>query len=160
MPCYLFTYRGHGTWLPDHPQGYVRRKEGLLESDAAMATCYRRNLIEDPVTFSPSMQRQLIAEAIRAFQHQELRGHFIATETTHLHILVSWRNNATWRLVRRRLASSLTRRLNNEVERRTWFAKQPSRKKVRERQHFEYLMNAYLPKHSGLKWCEDRGVFS
>jgi len=157
MPCYLFTYHGYGTWMPDHDRGYVRRKEGILATDKNMSTYYRRNLLHDPVSFSPTMQSQLIAAAIEAFAFQELRGHYIATEITHLHVLVSWRSNAAWQLVRRRLRSSLTRRLNREVERRPWFSKQPSRKQVREQQHFDYLMNTYLPKHSGIKWSEEQG---
>jgi len=155
MPCYLFTYHGYGTWMPDHAQGYVRRKEGVLASDNNMATYYRNNLKEDPVSFSRSMQRHLLAAAIEAFKFQELRGHFIAAENTHLHVLVSWRSNAAWQLVRRRLRSSLTRWLNREVERRTWFSKQPSRKQVNDQRHFDYLMSTYLPKHSGLKWREE-----
>ena len=158
MACYLFTYHGYGTWLPDHSRGYVRRKEGILATDTAMATCYRRNLVEDPVHFSRPWQRHLIDAATEAFEHQELRGHFVATETTHIHVLVSWRSNAAWQLVRRRLRNSLTLQMNRKVERRTWFSKQPSRRQVCHRSHFEYLMNVYLPRHSGLKWCEGRGV--
>ena len=169
MPCYLFTFHGYGTQLPDsssgyvsrdfvRPRGYVQCREGLLAPDANMATYYRRNLLHDPVSFSHLMQEQMLAAAIEAFRFQELRGHYIATESTHIHLLVSWRSNAAWQLVRRRLANSLTRRLDREFERRPWFAKQPSRKQVRDRRHFDYLMTTYMPKLSGLKWREGQGV--
>ena len=52
MPCYLFTYHGYGTWLPDRSRGYVRRKEGILPTDEApMAECYRKrtNVKKQPV---------------------------------------------------------------------------------------------------------------
>ena len=143
--------------MPDHDRGYVRRKEGILATDLKMSTYYRRNLLHDPVIISREMQSLLINASLEAFKFQDLRGHYIATETTHLHLLVSWHSNATWQLVRRRLGSSLTRCLNREIERRPWFSKQPSRKHVREQQHFDYLLNSYLPKHSGLKWSEKQG---
>jgi hypothetical protein len=159
MPCYLFTYHGHGTWLPDHPRGYVRRKKGIVAQDLAMAGKYRQNLCGDVVCFDAAMQRVLINAAIEAFEHQSVRGHLIATEPTHLHILVSWQTNHAWELVRRRLRSSLTRQLNQAFEKCEWFSKQPSRKRVADRKHFDYLMERYLPKHRGLKWREGVGVY-
>lgn len=159
MPCYLFTYHGHGTWLPDHSRGYVRRKEGVLASDARMADCYRRNFNGEAVHFNRQSQQTMIEAALEAFRCQSLRGHGIATNATHLHVLVSWTTERNWQVVRRQLRGSLTRRLNLELERRPWFSKQPSRKRVKEQRHFDHLMGSYLPKHPGLKWFEDRGVF-
>lgn len=159
MPCYLFTYHGYGTWLPDHHRGYVRRKEGVLASDAPMAVCYRRNMKREAAQFDRKIQQTLIEAALEAFRCQSIRGHGIATDTTHLHVLVSWTTNRTWQVVRRQLRGSLTRRLNLEIERRSWFSKQPSRKRVKDQRHFDHLMGSYLPKHSGLKWFENRGVF-
>lgn len=69
MPCYLFTYHGHGTWLPDHPRGYVRRKVGVLATDDQMAVCYRSNLQVEAVNFSRDIQRVLIDAALEAFQY-------------------------------------------------------------------------------------------
>ena len=83
----------------------------------------------------------------------------MATDATHLHVLVSWTTERTWQVVRRQLRASLTRRLNLEIERRPWFSKQPSRKRVKEQRPFDHLMQSYLPKHSGWKWCENRGIF-
>ena len=37
----------------------------------------------------------------------------------------------------------------------TLSSKEASRKRVRDRKHFDYLMNEYVPKHSGAKWFED-----
>lgn len=158
MPCYLFTYHGHGTWLPDHSRGYVRRKLGVLERDLEMAERYRENLVGDAVGFDRAKQQVLISAAIEAFQFQEVRGHGIATESTHVHILVSWKTDHTWEIVRRRLRSSLTRQFNAEFGKREWFAKQPSRKRVADRRHFDHLMQIYLRRHSGLKWREGDGV--
>jgi hypothetical protein len=160
MPCYLFTYHGHGTWLPDHARGYVRRKARVLAPDAEMARNYRANLTGEAVCFDQATQKVLIAAALEAFQFQTVRGHGIATESTHVHILVSWRTDHTWEIVRRRLRNSLTRQLNAAFGKREWFAKQPSRKRVADRRHFNHLMQTYLPRHSGLKWREGVGVYT
>ena len=159
MPCYLFTYHGQGTWMPDHNRGYVRRKEGVISTDVRMAVCYRRNMKHEAVRLDHAIQQVLIEAAIEAFPIQSIRGHGIATDATHLHVLVSWTTDRTWQVARRQLRGSLTRRLNAEFERRQWFSKQPSRKRVKDRRHFDYLMDIYLPRHQGLKWREDRGVF-
>jgi hypothetical protein len=124
-----------------------------------MAANYRAKMAEDAVSFDAEVQRHLIEEAIVASGYQQFRCHFLATESTHLHALVSWKMARTWEVIRAKLRESLTRRLNREIERRDWFSKSPSRKRVRDRKHFDYLMQTYLPKHSGLKWCEGRGIF-
>ena len=159
MPCYLFTYHGFGTWMPDHPRGYVKRKVGILAPDPHMAEHYRKNQLQETVDFGSTEQSLMIDEAVKAFEFQGLRGHFLATDPTHLHVLVSWRSSKTWKAVRQSLRSSLSRRLNQELGPRSWFAKQPSRKRVTERQHFEHLVRNYLPTHRGLKWQEGVGVF-
>lgn len=159
MPCFLFTYHAYGSWLPDHRRGYVHRGEGILPSDRHMAELYRANLKQDMVRFDQSIQRQLIDGTLEACASQQLRCHFVATEPTHVHVLVSWTTDRTWQVVRAKLRESLTRRLNREVARQEWFSKSPSRRQVKDQAHFDYLVNVYLPKHSGLRWAEGRGVF-
>jgi hypothetical protein len=60
------------------------------------------------------------------------------------------------------LKSSLSRRLN-QISRNERdgsflaFSRGASRKKVRDRKHFDYLMKTYSKKHNGLKWDEHLG---
>ena len=159
MPCYLFTYHAYGSWMPDRAAGYVRRKEGVLVADCKLAKCYRKNLKGDVVEFDERAQRTLISATREAFSFQSLRGHAMATDPTHVHILVSWNDERVWKLIRRRVRTSLTMQLNRAVEKRTWFAKQPSRKRVKDREHLNYLMKTYLPRHRGWKWDEHRGAY-
>jgi len=72
---------------------------------------------------------------------------------------VSWTIDRAWQVVRAKLGESMTRRLNREVARRRWFAKSPSRKRIENREHFDYLMDMYLPKHRGWKWKEGIGEY-
>ncbi len=44
---------------------------------------------------------------------------------------------------------------------RPWFVQKASRKRVSNRDHFEYLMNTYIPKkHGGWRWTELLGWMS
>jgi hypothetical protein len=159
MPCYLFTYHAFGSWMPDHSRGYVHRGEGIRPPDERMAELYRGNLKQAVVRFDSAIQRELIAGVLEACQCQEVRCHFIATDSTHAHVLVSWNSDRSWEIVRKQIRSSITRRLNDCVRRQQWFSKSPSRKRVGDRKHFDYVVGVYLPKHSGWKWSEERGVF-
>jgi hypothetical protein len=159
VPCYLLSYHGYGTWLPNRPRGYVHRGDGILPPDKGMGELYRGNMKQDAVRFNRAIRQQLIDGSIEACEHQQLRCHFIATEPTHIHVPASWIHDRMWQLVRRQIRGNLTRRLNQALKRQEWFSKSPSRKRVKERPHFDYLMTDYLPKHTGLKWTEGKGIF-
>ncbi|MFG0249519.1 MAG: hypothetical protein ACF8OB_11590, partial [Phycisphaeraceae bacterium JB051] len=85
----------------------------------------------------------------------ELRVHGIGTDTTHLHILASWADERTWDALRQRLKRALTYQLN-DLNKQHWFTRAGSRKRVKDREHFEYLISEYIPKHQGEKWFEER----
>jgi hypothetical protein len=145
--------------MPDHHRGYVKRHAGILPTDDRMAQLYRANLKQAIVRFNGSTQRELIAGSVEACKCQDVRCHFIATETTHIHVLTSWKSDRTWKMVRKQIRSNMTRRLNETCRRQEWFSKSPSRKRVKDRKHFDYLVNVYLGQHSGWKWSEERGLF-
>lgn len=157
MPCYLLTYHGYATWMPDHRRGYVHRTDGLKSSDPAMAQNYRRQMQERPVAFTPEMQRLLIDTARAAGSYLDARIHAVATEPTHVHVLVSWHGDRPWVRLRASVRSAMTRELNHRIGKRTWFADSPSRKRVGDRAHFEYLTSRYLPKHA-VCWVEGTGA--
>ena len=154
MPCFLFTYHAHGSWLPDRSRGYVRRKEGIQVADANMAACYRRNLKQAVVVFDKRIQAVQITGVLEACTCLAARCHGIGTDGSHIHLLVSWNSERSWESVSEAIKSSLTRRLNKQVYRQKWFSKGSSRKRVRDRSHYEYLLTKYLPSHRGLCWSE------
>ena len=118
MPCYLFTFHAFGTWMPDRDEGFVRRDRGFVPPSQELARAYRGRAKEDEVLFAPRLQLLLIAEARVACEKQRYRGHYVATEPTHVHALISWPDDRAWLKIRNGLKSSLTRRLNCDVERR------------------------------------------
>ena len=44
-----------------------------------------------------------------------------------------------------------------QIERREWFVEGGSRKRVKDRAHFDYLVTTYLPRHRGWKWSSEKG---
>jgi hypothetical protein len=160
MPCYLFTFHAYRTWMPDREEGFVRRKQGVLPPDEELARQYETKADENKVFFDSHIQILLIEEAKIACEKQQYRGHSIATDPTHIHILVSWRDERPWLKIRSGLKTSLTLRLNRDVKRRRhWFVDSASRKQVNDRKHFDHLTTVYLPSHRGWKWQEGVELF-
>ena len=159
MPVYLFTYHAYRSWMPDHPGGFVQQGRGVQSPSAALANVYRQAATFPPVDFDDELQRLLIDHSIDICRRRRWRLHAVATEPTHLHILVSWTGSRRWQEVRGKLRNllslGLTRRFKQKG--RPWFSTGASRKQVRTRAHFEHLMNKYLPNHGGARWFESRG---
>jgi REP element-mobilizing transposase RayT len=149
MPCYLLTFHGHYTWMPDNPRGYVRRQEGLLPRDAQMAEYYRRFRDDvEVVNFTADIQAALIDTARKAAKFIDAIIHGCGTESTHIHALISWKTRREWESVRRSVRTALSRMLNEQFGTRDWFTDGSSRKRVRTHEHFDYLILEYLPGHS------------
>ena len=159
MPCYLFTYHAYGSWMPDRKRRYTKREQRYLPQDREMAEHYRRNMKREPVTFDDELQQLIIDEIVTAsrFQRFVLRG--IGTDPTHAHALVTWIEKRTWAQLRNGIRSSITRRLNKLRGKRNWFVDSASRKRVRNRKHYDYLVNTYLPDHPGWKWSPQKGCY-
>lgn len=159
MPCYLFTFHAYRSWLPDRKQGYVERGKGIQPPDPDLAKKYRQRAVQSETRFDRQAQQTMIDALLEACQYQQCRMHSIATDATHLHVLVSWRIDRNWQAVRSGLKTSLTRRLNENLSRQFWFSRSASRKRVEDRDHFDQLVEAYLPNHRGLKYNEHRGIY-
>ncbi len=159
MPCFLFTYHGYGTWMPDRREGFVQRGKGVVPTDPRLATTYRENQRQATVDFDHSLQKRLIEFVRESCRYQACRTHFVATDPTHVHVLTSWRSERSWFVTRRQIRSTITHGLNRQIGRRPWLAKGGSRRQVGDEQHFDYLVNKYLATHRGWKWCERRGLF-
>jgi hypothetical protein len=107
MPCYLFTYHAYGTWLPDRKQGYVERKRGILPTDMTEAARYRTSMKETVAEFRSATQLSAIGGIIDSQTKQKFEAYYIATESTHIHALVGWRDERTWLHMRSIIKSSI-----------------------------------------------------
>jgi hypothetical protein len=160
MPVCLLTYHAYRSWSPDHPRGYVRRDGGALPPDPEMAGRYERHAGCPPVRFEPALQDILVEGARDICQRRDWHLHLVATHVTHVHLLVSWRDEAlSWKDVhdtfKRLLGMMLAKRTDQRGRR--WFVRKGSRRRVRDRERCEYLMTEYLPGHRGLAWSERGG---
>lgn len=156
MPVYLFTLHAYRSWNADNPRGYVRRGQAILSPDQDQAHRYDFFAKEPPVQFTSEHHQILLWIVVDACQRRGWRLHQIACEPSHVHLLVSWRGFLPWQEVRGKLKNLMSRELGRQFASpgRRWFVAKGSRKRVRDRRHFEYLMQRYLPSHRGLVWRE------
>jgi hypothetical protein len=141
--------------MPDHRRGYTQRKKGYLPSDPKMARNYERRAKRNETTFDDQLSRALLEELIASCPKISCRLHGGSVELTHVHALVSWKHVRGWMSVRTSLKASLTKRLKTMGD-DVSLSRGGSRKHVEDRDHFEYLMQTYLPRHEGIAWYEDR----
>ena len=93
MPCYLFTYHTFGSWYPDRARGYVVRGKGILPRDTKMARTYRDRAKHGTVHIEEAHQLAIIHRLVDAVGFIDCRLHAVATDGTHVHVLVSWRGD-------------------------------------------------------------------
>jgi REP element-mobilizing transposase RayT len=114
---------------------------------------------ETPVELQDEHQRHGIAVLLESQSLQQFDLHYVATDATHVHVLLSWRDARDAVKLRGLVKGSLSRGFNRAFHRREWFAEGGSLKRVRDRRHFNHLVDAYLPRHAGWKWSRARGLF-
>ncbi|MEM6393584.1 MAG: hypothetical protein AAF797_12480 [Planctomycetota bacterium] len=158
MPVYLFTYHAYASWMPDHPRGYVHRTQGLKKTDREMAAAYRAKQRESRAVFDRPVQEVVVATAREAASALDAKLYGVATDRTHVHVLLSWEHEQAWKSMRRSVRYAMTLALNRAICKRTWFSEQASRKRVKGHDHFDYLLLAYLPDHRGVGWYESVSV--
>ena len=156
MPVYLFTYHAYRTWNADDPRGFVPWHEEQKPPDAELARSYDRQAKQPPVTFDAAKQEALLWIVHDCCDRRQWRLHYAATDPTHVHVLVSWKEETLWKDVSTRIKNLASRALGQIAKEkgRRWFVRRSSRKQVKEEQHLDYLMTTYLPKHRGKCWRE------
>ena len=145
--------------MPDHRRGFTQEGKGYQPPNPTLANAYSEAAAHPPFEFDHETQRVLIEVAQDVCTRRDWRLHAGATEVTHIHALTSWRDDARWEDVRGKLRNIMSLELSrrNDTYGRPWFVEGASRKHVEREAHFEYLMETYLPDHSGWRWSERRG---
>jgi len=156
MPVYLFTFHAYRSWNADDRRGFVSRGKGVQSPNQALAQAYNNSAKSRPALFGQAAQRILLWIGYDVCQRRGWRLHYAAIEPSHVHYLVSWNDELAWQEVSRRLKNVASTMLGRKINDRKghWFSRSGSRKRVCDRQHFEYLMEVYLPRHKGLLWRE------
>jgi len=161
VPVYLFTFHAYRSWRPDDPRGYVRRKQGVLPPDPEMAGRYDRHAVQATTCFECTHQRIIVEGARDVCMRRSWRLHAIATDPSHVHALVSWKEASG--VCPSKVVSTLKQVLGyllareSGIECRKWFSRGSSQRRVTRHDHFEHLLSQYLPGHRGIKWSERDG---
>ena len=158
MPCYLFTYHAHGSWLSDK---YQASSEGvyqraLFADQGRIARSQSRKPIRSTGLLAAE-QKLAIEGLTRAAQFHNCQIHYVATDRTHVNVLVSWQGECHWKDQRANMRKAIVANLKKLRGRETWLSEGSSRKQIRDRQQFEQLMDK-LPNHRGLKWSRPKAL--
>ena len=159
MPVYFFTFHAYRSWMPDHPRGYVKRKEEVLPPDPEMAKRYEARANHEPAVFTAEIEKELIDEVLIWSRATGIHVYAIGTEPSHIHSLTSWSSDRTAISVRTSLKTSLSRRLSDmskHIGFRVALSRGGDSTHVKDRSHFDHIMTEYVPKHRGLRWIEGR----
>lgn len=151
MPVYLFTFHAYGSWMPDRPRGYVKSKQ-ILKPNSAQANRYREAMAYPPIIFKEHHQRSVIDVIQEACQAIQTKPVTIATDATHIHALIQWRDERDWQPIRTSIKRAITIRLKRDFESRPRLSRNASRKRITEQSHYNYLFTRYLPSHRGVFW--------
>ena len=156
MAVYHLTIHAYRNWRPNHPRGYTRRGSGYQTADPVEAAKYDDAASQDPAEFSLEAQRVMIRVTHDFCGRRRFRLLGTGNERGHFHIVLGWRAFCDWKEVMRRLKNILATALNRffGTPGRRWFVRGGSRKRVEGRTHLDYLLDTYLPNHSGLFWRE------
>lgn len=146
--------------MPDNPRGFAPEGEGCQPPNPELADAYRDAAKFEPVEFDQPTERFLIEVAQDVCGRRPWHLHAAATEPSHIHCLVSWRDRSRWEDVRGKIKNILSLELSKRAGcfGRPWFSELASRKRVLDRGHFNYLIETYLNKrHGGWRWTEKHG---
>ena len=92
-----------GVDAPDNPRGFVKTGGGVQPPNPDLARAYDAAAKQQPVRFDRRHQEILTWIAHDACNRRSWRLHFVATEPTHMHFLVSWSDDQMWQDVSKRL---------------------------------------------------------
>lgn len=148
MPVFHFTFHAFGTWLPDRPEGYVRRDRGWQPPSSVATELYRSNMKQAEVSFNDEQQRLLLQALIDCQAYQRVRLYAIAIDATHVHVVVAWNDERRPGPVRSQMKYSMTRRLIRAHGKRKWFGKNGGQTPVCDEEHLCRLVDLYLSKHT------------
>jgi REP element-mobilizing transposase RayT len=132
----------------------VQVDRGIQRPNVALARFYDRQAKHDVVSFSARHQGIILWICWDACKKRSWKLHGVAFDPSHVHLLVSWRSPNSWQVVRGKLKNLISWALSKEKyeQGRKWMVRYGSRKRVKDRRHYDYLMNCYLPKHRGIVW--------
>jgi hypothetical protein len=166
MPVYLGTSHAYRSWDEDHPKGYMQRDEGLKPPSEGLQRWRSEHAKHEPMKFTVDQQRLLHEVVVMISEERLVRLHASATVTTHVHKLFSFRSPActcgasefcapgcAGRQLAERFMTRVKQKMGQQLAKqadtsgRPWFSRGWDLTPVRDRAHFDHLIETYLPDH-------------
>ena len=154
MPVYHFTFHAYGTWLPDRPEGSFKYHQGWQPPGHARAETYRSQMTDEPARFNNKAQQLLLDTLRKGETLQNYDLYALATDESHAHAVIAWRDEREPVRIRSQVKSSMTRAINQSFGKRKWFVYGAGQTPITDEEHLHHLVHVYLPKHSGLYWSQ------
>ena len=168
MPVYLLTVHAYRSWSEGHSRGYVQHNDGLQPASSELACWREAQANHPPARFDRDAQRALIEVTLAIVQEKQLRAHASVATQTHVHVVVSFRspnctcgnpkNHCNRGCAARGFAEEVIVRMKrkmgqalakmNGTSGRPYFSRGWDLTRVKDRQHFDFLIETYLPKHA------------
>jgi REP element-mobilizing transposase RayT len=168
MPVYLITMHAYRSWNEDDPKGYVQRREGLKPSSKALAKWRATHARQSPARFTPETRAVIADVVVQISDERKVRLHAQSVTSTHVHALISFESPACTcgasdycyaqceaRAHTEKLIARLKQKMGQAVAKhmhttgRQWFSRGSNISPVRNRDHFNFLCETYLPRHQG-----------
>jgi len=156
VAVYHFTLHAFGSWPANHRRGDSVRGEGYQPPDADEQHRREENLSQPVVSVDAAMHKILIVGTYDICHRRGWRLRGAGNDETHFHAAISWTEFVEWQDMRDKLKNVLSLFLGRwtGIEGRTWFVEGGSRKRVKDAEHLEYLLDTYFPDHRGVFWRE------
>ncbi len=120
-----------------------------------MAHNYDEAAKQEKVVFDHAIQCEILVLAHRICEEEGWRLEGSGFDDGHAHQVISWRGFIPWEEVHRRFKNLLALKLNrrHDTPGKRWFVRRHGApRRVERRQHFDYLLDVYLPDHPGIFW--------
>lgn len=160
MPVYMTTLHAYRSWAEDNPKGYHQRgDQGLKPPDDDRAHQRARIANDPPVRFNAEQQKTMNELLEEILQNRDIRLHAMSITATHLHFIASWfgREPMFDKIEESKQAEHLASKTKNILSTllskqynkpgMRWFSRGAGSTLVTDREHLNYLIEQYLPKH-------------
>lgn len=174
MPVYMITLHAYRSWTEDNVKGYYQRGEhGVKPPNPDLANRRSRLANNPPRRFAEQQKQFIIDQLPDIAARRDIRLHAASCTATHVHLVVSWlgqetiiqdilaplaQANTIAAKIKNLLATLLSKQDGTTGNR--WFSRGCDCTPVKDREHLNYLLTTYLPKHlqeGGVVQVFDRG---
>ncbi len=155
MSVYHFTLHAYRSWRPDHPRGYAKKGKGYLPPAPEEAKRYDGRAKQPPALFNDDVQRLILVFTLDICRTEGWNLEGTGSDPSHVHQMISWRAFDTWERVDQRMKNLLALKLNRHFSTpgKRWFVRRHSApRRVKDREHYDHLLETYFPDHPGLFW--------